>query len=487
MLRARKNKTDFENHSGEISGSLSCGSLFFSDQTGVACVDANANLVSVNGAFRQSIIDRICLSDLSYFRQLVLSFCRTGADGGRLSLNERVSLIRFPAKGKSGHTILIAIENESHLKLQTRPNKERAAFEENTFEYKLKVSAEDEILFCNDTFASHFNYQKPIERMKVSLPDLFEDKNDYYGIKCRALAGERVVHAKAFMRLPSGKRMAGLINCSRSNDESEPAVVYWTILDITIGVAFEEDLKIKRKELEKANATMEKFLYSTSHDLRSPVSSILGLVNLMKIETQEQFIQEYVHKIEESACRLDTIIKDLMGFTKTSYQQPKVEKVDLEHIMRRVICDQTGENNFASIDWGVTVTAVHEFWTDVEKLELILTNIIRNTVHFSDRNKTNSIARVTLTIDEHRANISVLDNGIGIAKNHLDKIFDMFYKASIQSRGAGLGLYIVKESLSQLQGTISVESEPGFGSMFRIVIPNQVRMKDIINNVTDLS
>jgi signal transduction histidine kinase len=130
------------------------------------------------------------------------------------------------------------------------------------------------------------------------------------------------------------------------------------------------------------------------------------------------------------------------------------------------------EPNFGNITFEIVAREKFPFYTDQERLEIILDNIVRNAFHFYDSNKAHSFVRITIIIDSTDAYVEILDNGIGIGKAHQSQIFNMFYKASNLSKGAGLGLYIVKESLHQLDGNIIVESEIGFGSLFKIRIPN---------------
>src|SRR5690606_2411321 len=85
--------------------------------------------------------------------------------------------------------------------------------------------------------------------------------------------------------------------------------------------------------------------------------------------------------------------------------------------------------------------------------------------------------RINVNITPLEATFEVIDNGIGVATQHVHNVFNMFYKASERSKGAGLGLYIVKESVHQLQGKILFESEIGFGSVFRFIIPNDKKGK----------
>jgi signal transduction histidine kinase len=239
------------------------------------------------------------------------------------------------------------------------------------------------------------------------------------------------------------------------------------------------EVAIKAKEdLAKVNAQMEKFLYSTSHDLRSPLTSILGLVNLMRMEKPNHAVLDYANKIEGSVNRLDEIIKDIMRFSKNSYQRLQSEKILLEPLIWKII--NTNINVLEDkkrIKFEVFVEENETFYSDVERLETILTNIIRNAIVFFDPNKSRPFVTLKANAKGDEIKIQIIDNGIGIGKTHLDSIFNMFYRATDRAKGAGLGLFVAKEAVERLRGEIHVESEIGFGSMFRITIPNDSKGK----------
>jgi signal transduction histidine kinase len=234
----------------------------------------------------------------------------------------------------------------------------------------------------------------------------------------------------------------------------------------------EQLLQEKNDELAKVNRRMEKFLYSASHDLRSPLTSIMGLTNLMRMETHEPVLLSYIEKIDDSTARLEKIVRDLMGFTRTSYQRLDSKKIDFVKLVWDIIDRHKSDPACRSIRFDVHGDEAFPFFADYDRLEIILENIIANAIHFYDPNKTHSLVRITMVAEGQRVRMEILDNGIGIAAAHHHNIFNMFFKASERSRGAGLGLYIVKEAVDKLQGHVQVESEIGFGSLFRIVVPN---------------
>jgi signal transduction histidine kinase len=161
-----------------------------------------------------------------------------------------------------------------------------------------------------------------------------------------------------------------------------------------------------------------------------------------------------------------------MNFSRATYQRRRSERIDLEQIANRVLKTHRGDLNYSRIHFDVVSDHTLPFHSDPERVEIILNNIIANAIHFCDQNKVRSFVRINISLQSAEALVEIIDNGVGIGKQHHDQIFSMFYKASLNSSGAGLGLYIVKESLEQLKGTITMESELGFGSVFRIRIPN---------------
>lgn len=448
--------------------------MFHGNKVGIACTDDEGKIVCSNQAFNDVLTNHF-QPDIS-FADFVISVVRDSNAPGSFCLSKDVHLTRIPLTLATDFATCVWMSGQdspggSAVNALILKNLYRA-FVNNTFEFIFRSSLTDEIVFSNNLFASHFGFAHHRKTVGFRVTDLFVDHSDYSRIKNLLLKGLTVKLETISFRTLAGQVLICLVNANLKRDVSGSPIMNWTVLDISKRVEFEEGLKAKNKELEKVNATMEKFLYSTSHDLRSPVSSILGLVNLMRLETPDKVLQDYIDKVEVSAFRLDMIIRDLMGFTKTSYQRAKSRRVNVKDLVSNIVNRYSQESNFGNISFEITANEKFPFYTDQERLEIILDNIVRNAFHFYDCNKTYSFLRISIMIDSTDAYVDILDNGIGIGKPHQSQIFNMFYKASNLSRGAGLGLYIVKESLQQLNGNISVESEIGFGSLFKIRIPN---------------
>jgi signal transduction histidine kinase len=346
------------------------------------------------------------------------------------------------------------------------------SFLDNTFELVFRSSSEGNIQFANKLFIKTLGFDSSRKVRGFLVQELFNNPDDYVTLLSSILSAKIITDEKIIFRKLNGDQIIGRVNCHLHNDENGNQVFNWTILNITQYVEFEDGLQQKNEQLAKLNLQMERFLYSASHDLRSPLTSIMGLVNLVRMETQNASILECVNKIEASTAKLDKIIHDVMSFSKTTYQRLKSERVDFESVVWKVINYNSADENFRSIAFGVKVEGSARFYSDNERIEIILDNLIRNAIQFYDCNKLNPFIKIHVNLQSQHATIQVIDNGTGISSQHIDSIFNMFYKASLHSRGAGLGLYIVKEGLAQLKGTIKAESEIGFGSVFTITIPN---------------
>gem|GEM_PF-2851572 len=343
------------------------------------------------------------------------------------------------------------------------------------FEMVFRTNHEFEVTFCNSLFRSLLEW--PVGQKTTPLLQYFSNTEQLTDIISRIGKEERIHGEIVHLRTLSGKELIGMANVTLLKKETGKQYLHWNILDISEQHQYEESLRQKNEQLAKLNRQMERFMYSTSHDLRSPLTSILGLVNLINIETKDHVVQSYASKIEASALRLDKIIRNIISFAKTTYQRINSAPVDFESIIWRSIHQHQVDAESRSIQFEVNVPQGHVFYSDPERVEIILDNIIRNCFTFIDPNKVKPFVRINVRIETERAVLEIVDNGVGIGKTHLPNIFNMFYKASTESRGAGLGLFIVKEGLEILKGSIEVESEFGFGTMFRVTIPNDPKGK----------
>ena len=233
-----------------------------------------------------------------------------------------------------------------------------------------------------------------------------------------------------------------------------------------------EELYSTNTKLRKRNQELDKFVYSTSHDLRAPLTSIMGLLQLIEIENDPKNINKYLGLIKTSALNLDNFIKDIVDYTHNNKKDVEYRQIDFEELVSSCLEKVNYMPSSYSIEKHISVKSSLPFYSDYRRLGNLLTNLISNAIKYCNSSRNDCFLKIIIETDEEQALISIEDNGIGISKEHISKVFNMFYRASDDSKGSGIGLYIVKEIVDKLKGTITVASDLGKGTIFQITIPN---------------
>ncbi len=231
-------------------------------------------------------------------------------------------------------------------------------------------------------------------------------------------------------------------------------------------------LKKGNKELKKLNNELDSFLYSTAHDLRSPLTSLLGLIHIMGHENKQDDLKPYFQMMQGSIYRMEDFIAQIVGYSKNKRLEMISEKLDLYSLISEIFDNHQFVEGASKIDRLVDVKEKVPFYSDRGRLIILFNNLISNAIRYADLTKEKPFVRIQITVDELEAIIEFADNGVGIAAEHIDKIFNMFYRANTGSKGSGLGLFIFKETMTKLNGLVSVESELGIGTKFFIRLPN---------------
>ena len=234
-----------------------------------------------------------------------------------------------------------------------------------------------------------------------------------------------------------------------------------------------EALKRTNLQLVKANAELDGFVYSVSHNLRGPISSVLGLINIAKTDTPEDhsaFIQ-YLAMMEQSIGRLDETIREILDYAHNSRDVVRMERIDGKTLAYQTLEKLKFINGAEKFQLDVQCEADGTFTSDPQRISVIFNNLISNAMKYRDPAKTENHLRIEITVG-NEINLTFEDNGSGIPEKYFGKVFDMFYRVSDRSDGAGLGLYIVKETVEKLGGRVLLESQVGKGSKFKIEIPN---------------
>jgi PAS domain S-box-containing protein len=232
------------------------------------------------------------------------------------------------------------------------------------------------------------------------------------------------------------------------------------------------DSKSHISELEKMNYELENFVYHSSHDLKSPLRSILGLINIMKMDKNPAAQQDCIEMIEGSIIRLDKLVNDLLSLSRNNRVNDNLAPMNLMVEVNNTVSQFYHTTDTSNLEIIPIVYQPVPFVADLTRVRIVLNNLISNAFKYRSYKKSRSFVRIEIRVDAEKTVVVVADNGTGIQKSRLPRIFDMFYRASENSEGSGLGLYIVKNVLDKIQGSISVESEEGIGSVFTVEFPN---------------
>jgi signal transduction histidine kinase len=235
----------------------------------------------------------------------------------------------------------------------------------------------------------------------------------------------------------------------------------------------EQEIKTQEqnKELIKTNQELDRFIYSTSHDLRAPISSVMGLIHLCELSTDANELKGYHEMMKERLDRLDDVLHEILDYSRNNKSEILIQPVNLLQIVNKSISDLRYAEGVDQITVDVGVAEDLIINTDSSRLAIIINNLVSNAIKYSDRTKENSFVQIQAHVKEEDIEITIADNGEGISSQYHDKIFSMFYRASNKSAGSGLGLYLVKEATEKLKGKLRLKSERGIGSTFTVVLP----------------
>ncbi|WP_051189537.1 sensor histidine kinase [Daejeonella oryzae] len=244
------------------------------------------------------------------------------------------------------------------------------------------------------------------------------------------------------------------------------------IKNITERKLAEQKLEDQNKELVKTNSELDRFVYSASHELRSPLTSIMGLVTLAKLQDTEAEKNKCINLIESCVASLDGLIKDIIEYSKNSRVDIEHDEISFSNLLEEIKKPLSYSIETENLNIQLDIEQQGIFYSDRKRIAVVLNNLISNAIKYYDPDKAERFIHIRIKTGTDEAKIEIIDNGLGIPEDKLNKIFQMFYRANSSITGSGLGLYIVKEILDRIGGTVTAESEFGKGSAFSLIIPN---------------
>jgi signal transduction histidine kinase len=232
-----------------------------------------------------------------------------------------------------------------------------------------------------------------------------------------------------------------------------------------------EGRQVIEKKLNQKNEELNTFLYRSSHDLRGPLASIMGLSTIAKNEITDKSATIYFDMIHQSTSKLDHILLDLVQVAQAKQTALLKQEIYLDILLHEVIDSLKFSKDFNKLRIDIKGKGGVVFWSDKSALITIVQNILENAFRYRKKKNDDSFLEIDIDSNEKEIHLNFRDNGIGIPKEMIDKIFEMFFKSNEDANSSGLGLYIVKCAIEKLKGSISVYSDGFSGTEFKVVLP----------------
>jgi len=231
----------------------------------------------------------------------------------------------------------------------------------------------------------------------------------------------------------------------------------------------------KTLNLQKAYRELDTFLYRASHDLRRPLTTLRGIVQLVEDRNTDEKVGELYELIDKVISGMDSMLKKLIAISYVSSTELTFTHLDSDSCAKLVEKVLSGFQDRLT-DYGTKVTVNIEpdlgFNASEDLIESVLTNIVENTLIFSSKVEPILVISFTGGSKDH-VHLTVEDNGVGIPQNVQDRCFDMFFKGSQLSQGDGLGLYVVKKIADRLGAAIVLKSQVGKGTTIVVKFPKE--------------
>lgn len=327
------------------------------------------------------------------------------------------------------------------------------------------------LLYANMGFLKMFGFQE-LEIYGIDVRTLHQNSRMRFRLQRLLIREHSFQNEETQMIRKDGTVFWASISATQNYDEYGNVYYDGIIRDITEARKAKIQLKKRNKKLKKVNNELDRFVYSASHDLRAPLSSLLGLLDLLRLVTSEEEKQHLLGMMLKSVQKLDEFINQIIHYSRNSRISLKVEKIEVQALLEDVFENLKYMPNNEKVAHLIDLQVETPFYSDYFRLSVVLNNLISNAIRYANLEAEQPFVKVSIHITKEKVFIEVGDNGQGIAEEYLPHIFKMFYRASEQNTGSGIGLYILKETLEVLKGKIQVHSSLGVGTTFILEIPN---------------
>lgn len=287
------------------------------------------------------------------------------------------------------------------------------------------------------------------------------------------IADKVMANAALALRAEEGQQFEAELGVGEELRDYETRIVRSGQGEALVMIRDVTERKRTEKELIKRNFELDSFVYRASHDLKAPLNSLMGLINIMGAENEDPLVQNYLKMMNKSVVKLDTFIRDLADFSRNARMELERGRIDWQAIVDETLDNLKFMENAERVEKHVTINCEGEFYSDPVRIGIVLNNLVSNAIKYQNLKRADAWVKVEVSCRDNVAVIRISDNGIGISEEHQSKVFNLFFRASVQSYGSGMGMYIVKNAVERLRGTIHLESVFGEGSLFTVTLQGE--------------
>lgn len=235
------------------------------------------------------------------------------------------------------------------------------------------------------------------------------------------------------------------------------------------------DLKVVNASLQKVNEELDNFIYKTSHDIRGPLASLLGICNVALMDVTDPMALDYLNKLDITATKLNRILTRLLIINQITHAAINPEPLDFDTILDDIVLLETKNGLPPRLTIKREIESNINYVSDDALIRIILENLVDNSIkYYTDSSRINPFVLIKIYIRDEHINIHVVDNGLGLSETRPEKIFQMFNRASERSSTGGLGLYLIKQASTKLGGDVSLRMTPEGYTEFVVTLPLEI-------------
>ena len=346
----------------------------------------------------------------------------------------------------------------------------------------ITFSLEGDILFLNKSASDIFGIAEDQRNQGLHLRDLFRDKNHLQMLLDEAIPvafTQNYWSGETHLLTVYGQEIYFTLYIMKLLDDSDQQYFSLIMTDITEQKLAQQHLLEAKEQAEAATRAKTEFLATMSHEIRTPMNGVLGMAQLLRETDLDAEQADYVATIDQSGKSLLTIINDILDFSKIEAGRLELEPLDFDlEVAVHEVCNlliPSAVDKQVEMVLNFSPDCPHRVHGDAGRLRQILINLVGNAIKFThDGHVILQVVALENREDRCRLEFSVIDTGIGISEEQIDKLFNAFTQADSSTTrkygGTGLGLSISRQLVELMGGRIGVESQPGKGSRFHFEV-----------------